>query len=138
LVHDHQTRSAAKEDFIGGRLRDARLRGRIEDGQQDGGLLGGRLCPTTQLRHARGLLGKQGVQQATGDGQADPFRLGGGREAGEVVGAEDQRLVQLSLESVPVGAEVIVLVLEVLKPLAGVGTAHGLKHFGRIAVKGLA
>src|SRR5262249_39002759 len=38
---------------------------------------------------------------------------------------------------VPVGAEAVVDVLQLLEPLAVVGTVNGLKHFGGIAVESL-
>ena len=81
---------------------------------------------------------EQRQQQTPGDGQADAFGLSRGGEAGEVVGIEDDGLLELSLESIPLGVEAVVVVLKVVKPLAGVRTVNGLKHFGSVAVEGLA
>jgi hypothetical protein len=64
--------------------------------------------------------------------------LGGGGEAGEAVGIEDDGLLELPVEAVALGVEAMVVVLKVVKPLANVRTLHSLKHFGRIAVKCLA
>jgi len=63
--------------------------------------------------------------------------LGRSGEAGEVLGVENHRLPQLTLQAVPVGAEAVVDVLQLLEPLAVVGTVNGLKHFGGIAVESL-
>jgi len=101
-------------------------------------LLGGGMRPTAQLRHARWPPGKQRPQQASRDGEADPFGLGRGGEAGEVVRVVDDRPLQLSLEAVALGAEAVVVVLKIPKQLAVVGTVNGLKDFGSVAVEGLA
>jgi hypothetical protein len=82
-------------------------------------------------------LWEQGQQQTPGDGQANALSLSRGGEAGEAVGIEDDGLLELSMESVPLGVEAVVVVVKLLKPLAGVRTVNGLKHFGRVAVEGL-
>ncbi len=138
LLHDHQTRSAAKEDFIGSDLLDPRPGDRVEDGQQRRGALGGGVGPASQLGNARRPLPKQRPQQPLGDGQADAFRLGRGGETGEVVGIEDHGLLELSLDEFSVSAEAVVIVLQALKPLAFVRAFNGLKDFGSVAVEGLA
>ena len=71
------------------------------------------------------------------DGQTDPFRLGRSRETGELIRVENYRLLKLFLESMAVGTEAVGIVLQILKPLAVVGTVHGLKHFAGVAVEGL-
>jgi hypothetical protein len=137
LFHDHQTRAATKEDFIGGSLLDAWLGDRIEDGQQGGGLLGGRLRPASQLRNTRRPLRQERQEQAPRDGQADAFGLGDSSETGEVVGIEDQGLLELALELIACSPELVDVVLEGLEALLGVGAGEGLEDCGRVPVQGL-
>jgi hypothetical protein len=135
LLHHHQTGAAAKEDFIGGSLFDPRSGDPIKDRQQPARLLGGGLRPPPQLGHTGGTLREEWPQQTPGDGQADAFRLSRGGEAGEGVGIENDGLLELSVEAVPLGTETVVVLLKVLKPLLVVGAVHGLKDLGSVAVE---
>jgi hypothetical protein len=80
---------------------------------------------------------KQRQQQAAGDGQADALGLGRGGEAGQAVGIEDDGAVELSVEVVALGTEVIVVLREGVELLAVVGAIDGLNHAGCVAVEGL-
>jgi hypothetical protein len=137
LLHDHQTRSAAEEDFIGGGLCNPRPGHRVEDRQQGVGLLGGGVGIAPQLRHAGRTLLEKRQQQAAGDGQADAFGLRRGGEAGEVIGIEDDGLLELAAQAVALRTEAVVVLGKGLQVVAVVGAVHGLKDAGSVAVEGL-
>jgi hypothetical protein len=80
---------------------------------------------------------EQRDQQAAGDGQADALGLGGGGEAGEAVGIEDDGPVELSAQLVAFGAEAIGVPGEVVELLAMDGAIDGLKDARGVAVEGL-
>jgi hypothetical protein len=126
LLHHHQTRPAAEEDFIGSDLFDLESDSIVEDRQQGLGFLGRGMGPTPQLGHAGRVLLEQRQQQASGDGQADAFGLGGGGEAGELVGIEDAGVLELLLEVAALGAESVVVLGKLVQLLAVVGAVHGL------------
>ena len=137
LLHHHQTGPTAKEDFVRGHLLGPRPRGLVEDGRQRGGVPGGRVGPAPQLGDAGSLRAEHGLQQTPRDGQADAFRLGGGREAGQAVPVEDHGLLELALEVRAFGAETVPFVLDGVQAVPGVGAVDGLKDVAGIAVQGL-
>src|SRR5271168_2556036 len=91
--------------------------------------------PPPQLRHAGCALLEERPQQTPGDGQADAFGLSRGGETGEPVGIEDDSLLQMLVEAVTLGAEVVVFLGKVLKLLAVIGAVHSLNDSGSVAVE---
>jgi hypothetical protein len=61
--------------------------------------------------------------------------LSGGDEASQVVGIENDGLLELSVEAVALDAEAVVVVEKLLKLSAELGSFNGLKDGGGIAVK---
>ena len=137
LLDHHQTGPTAEEDVVRGHLFDLRPRHRVEDGQQRGGALGGRVRPASQLGDAGRLLAEYGLEQAAGDGQADAFGLGGGREAGQAVTAEDDGLLELTPQVIAFGIKAVAFVLEGVAAVLGRAARDGLEDAGRVAVQGL-
>src|SRR5262249_12838750 len=109
-LHHHQHGLFAEEDLVACPLAGFGPSVLVEDLECRSGAEPGLVAETAQLGDAGGVLTQQDGEEASGDGQADAFGLGGAGELGMQQGGDNDGLAQLVLEAV----ELSLLVSELL------------------------